>query len=189
MRHCTPRSTTAETTAMSVIVRPIAVEDAPGFHACLDTVAREGRYLAQVQAPPLDKVRGFVADSVASGVAQVVAVDLAAPGAPVVGWADVFPAWAAALQHTGRLGMGLLPAYRGRGLGEQLLRACLARAQANGLTRVALEARADNTAAIRLYERVGFVHEGLARRALRFDGRYFDGVMMALLLGDAAATP
>lgn len=171
---------------MSIVVRPITVEDAASFHTCLDTVAREGRYLAQLQAPPLEKVRGFVADGVAAGVAQVVAVDTAADGAPVVGWADVFPAWAAALQHSGRLGMGLLPAYRGRGLGEQLLRACLARAQAGGITRVALEARADNHAAIRLYERVGFVHEGVARRALRFDGVYHDGVMMALLLGDAA---
>ena len=49
-----------------------------------------------------------------------------------------------------------------------------------------LEARADNLRAIRLYERVGFGREALKRRALRYDGVYFDAWQMARLQGDAA---
>lgn len=44
-----------------------------------------------------------------------------------------------------------------------------------------LEARADNLAAIRLYEKLGFVREALKCNAMRFDGVYFDSVQMSLL--------
>jgi ribosomal protein S18 acetylase RimI-like enzyme len=164
---------------MAIEIVPIAVEHAAGFHACLDAVARERRYLAQTQALPLERVEGFVRESVASDAAQFVAVDEAGV---VVGWADVFPAWADAVRHCGTLGMGVLASHRGRGVGERLLRACLAKAATQGITRVTLEARADNLRAIRLYERVGFAHEALKRHALRFDGVYYDAVQMSLLL-------
>lgn len=162
-------------------IAPITLAHAASFHACLDAVCREKRYLAQLHAPPLEKVEGFVRDSVAQGVAQFVALD----GERVVGWADIFPGWAHALQHSGRLGMGLLPEYRGAGLGETLLRTCIAKAWAQGLSRIELEARADNTRAIRLYERVGFAHEAVKQRGLCVEGVFFDAVQMRLLKPDA----
>jgi ribosomal protein S18 acetylase RimI-like enzyme len=161
------------------VIAPITPAYAASFHACLDAVAREKRWLAQVEAPPLDRVEAFVQDSVAADAAQFVALD----GDVVVGWADIFPAWAHAVAHTGTLGMGLLPAWRGRGLGRQLLQACIGKARAQGITRVTLQARADNTAAIRLYKRTGFVHEARLHRAMRFDGVYFDAEQMSLWLG------
>jgi RimJ/RimL family protein N-acetyltransferase len=164
---------------MAIEIVPIAVEHAAGLHACLDAVARERRYLAQIQALPLERVEGFVRESVASDAAQFVALDEAGV---VVGWADVFPAWADAVRHCGTLGMGVHASHRGRGIGERLLRASLAKAATLGITRVTLEARADNLRAIRLYERVGFAHEALKRHALRFDGVYYDAVQMSLLL-------
>jgi ribosomal protein S18 acetylase RimI-like enzyme len=78
--------------------------------------------------------------------------------------------------------MGILAEYRRRGLGEALLRACLSKARVKGITRIELEARADNVPAIRLYEKLGFAHEAVKRSAMRFDGVYFDSVQMSLLL-------
>lgn len=49
------------------------------------------------------------------------------------------------------------PSYRGGGLGSQVLRALLERAQANGIRTVSLEVAAENHVAIRLYESLGFV--------------------------------
>lgn len=160
---------------MSVSILPIAEAHAESFHACLDAVAREKRFLAQTEALPLARIQGFVRESVANDAVQFVAVQ----AAQVVGWCDIFPGWAHAVQHTGTLGMGLLPAYRGQGLGTRLLQACLDKALRKGITRVTLEARADNTAAIALYEKLGFQHEALKRQALRFDGVYFDAVQMS----------
>ena len=52
--------------------------------------------------------------------------------------------------------VGIVPAYRGRGVGGALLRAAIAGFAAVGCRRVHLEVTTQNTAAIRLYERVGF---------------------------------
>lgn len=176
------------TTTSPVLIRPITMDDVPGFHAALDTVAREQRYLAQLAAPPVDRIEGFVHESVSKDLVQFVAVATSEAGGQVVGWADVLPEWAQALAHTGSLGMGLLPAWRGQGLGARLLQACVDKAWAKGLTRIELSARADNTRAIRLYERLGFQHEGLKRRGMCFDGVYHDTVSMGLLRPDAGAT-
>ena len=163
---------------MAVEIVPIALEHAVGFHACLDAVAKEKRYLAQTQALPLERIEGFVRDSVTNDAVQFVAVD----GSLIIGWADIFPGWADAVKHCGSLGMGVLPACRGQGVGKGLLQACLAKARAKGITRVELEARADNERAIKLYERLGFQHEATKRQAMRFDGVYYDAVQMSLLL-------
>lgn len=168
---------------MAIDIVPIAEAHIEGFHACLDTVARERRYLAQIEAPPLSRVRDFVRDGLGADVAQFVALD----GGRVVGWCDIFPSWAHALAHTGSLGMGLLPGHRGQGLGERLLRACLAKARARGIERVVLEARADNGRALRLYERVGFVRVSVEHRAMRLDGVDHDSVRMVWLAPDPAA--
>ena len=71
------------------IVLPISENHAASFRECLDTVAREKRDLAQVEAPPLELVQQFVHESVVNGAAQFVAVDEAGR---VVGWADIVPA-------------------------------------------------------------------------------------------------
>lgn len=162
---------------MSVAIVPIALEQSAGLHACIDAVAREKRYLAQTFVKPRTDFDAFVRDSVANDMIQYVALD----GDRVVGWADIFAGWADAVRHCGGLGMGVLAPYRGQGIGERLLRACLAKAQAKGITRVELEARADNGRAIRLYERLGFTHEALKRNAMRFDGVYYDAVQMSIL--------
>ena len=165
---------------MTIAIVPIDEAHVEGFHACLDAVAREKKFLAQIEAPPLERIRGVVRESVASDVAQFVALD----GSRVVGWCDVFPAWAETVKHCGTLGMGLLPDYRGRGIGKDLLTACLAKARDNGITRVELEVRADNQRALNLYERMGFVREAVKRRGMRFDGVYFDSIQMSLIFDD-----
>ena len=50
--------------------------------------------------------------------------------------------------------------YRGRGIAARLMRRLLADAEAAGMRAFTLEVRASNTAAIRLYEKLGFTGEG-----------------------------
>ena len=50
-----------------------------------------------------------------------------------------------------------------------------------GMTRIELEVMASNATAVRLYEQLGFVHEGVKRRARHLDGAWDDNVLMALL--------
>lgn len=80
--------------------------------------------------------------------------------------------------------MGIIPAYRGRGLGRRLLSAALNQARISGLIRVELSVHADNTRAVALYEKTGFIREGVQRRSVLIDGRFIDTVNMALMLDE-----
>ncbi len=55
-------------------------------------------------------------------------------------------------------------AYRGKGIGRQLVKALLSEGKRCGLNAFTLEVRAGNAAAIHLYESLGFVREGIRRR-------------------------
>ena len=164
-----------------VRIVPVAEEHAVSYRECLDMVAREKRYLAQIEALPLENIQRFVCESVANDAVQFMAVQ----GTQVVGWADIFPSWAYAVAHCGSLGMGVMPSFRAQGIGRGLLQACIAKAQSKGITRIVLEVRADNERAIGLYKTLGFQQEAVKRNAMRFDGVYFDALQMCLLQGAA----
>ena len=167
---------------MKIFILPITEAHAKEFHACLDSVARERKYLGQSEAPPIEKLEAFVRDNIQNDHAQIVAVD----GERVVGWCDAIPYWADALKHRAGLGMGVLNDYRGQGIGKELLRACLDKARTKGIKRIDLEVRADNGIAISLYEKFGFAHEGRKSMGLCHKGIYYDTVDMGLVLSDVA---
>jgi putative acetyltransferase len=166
---------------MSTVIAPISAEHIVSFRSALDQVAREKRYLAMIEAPPLEQVASFVRENIKTGIAQFVALS----GGEVVGWTDIVPAWAHGVSHRGSVGMGVLPQFRGQGIGRRLLEACIAKSWANGLTRVELEVRADNMNAVHLYERLGFEREGIKRQGIRIEGQYHDTLAMALLRDEA----
>ena len=125
----------------------------------------------------MESVREFVEANITAGNAQFVALD----DARVVGWCDVIPKKMEGFQHVGVLGMGLLPDYRGQGIGTRLIETTLARAKEIGLERIELDAFATNTNAIALYEKVGFVIEGVKRNARKIDGIVEDNIVMGLV--------
>ncbi len=161
----------------AVEIVPITQDHIDGFHRALDFVAREGRYLAFVEGPPLESTRAFVLDHIQRGHPQFVAVS----AGKVVGWCDVTPKERPIYAHGGVLGIGLLPQFRGQGIGTNLIRSTLAATRTIGLHRVELTVRENNTRAIELYKKVGFVVEGLQRDAVQIDGLYENIVCMALL--------
>jgi ribosomal protein S18 acetylase RimI-like enzyme len=156
---------------------PISKEHLAGFHAALDSVAREGCYLAMLQAPPFASTRRFVLDSLKGGAIHVVAL----VGDDVVGWCDLRPKATLALRHSAVLGMGVVREHRGQGLGSSMLATALEMGEAREFRRVELVVRADNETAIALYRRFGFVEEGRCRQYLHLDGVSHDALLMARL--------
>lgn len=171
-------------TGASVRIAPIQLADIDSFHACLDQVAREARFLAFTEAPCREQTLRFIAENLKQGHVQLVARD----GDRVIGWCDIIPGWQPGLQHCGVLGMGLLPTYRGQGLGRRLLSEALTQAHDQGLHRIELEARSDNLAALALYRKLGFADEGRKRDGLYLDGDYHDTTQMGLLLSPAQSS-
>ncbi len=55
-------------------------------------------------------------------------------------------------------GVGVVPAHRGTGVGEALMRRLVEEARSHGVERLWLEVIVENTAALRLYEKLGWTH-------------------------------
>jgi RimJ/RimL family protein N-acetyltransferase len=85
--------------------------------------------------------------------------------------------------RVGKLAMAIVdPASRGRGYGADALALLLRYAfEELNLDRVGLEVISSNDAAIRLYERAGFVREGVVRRAVLRRGKHSDKILMGML--------
>ncbi len=79
-------------------------------------------------------------------------------------------------------------AFQGQGLGHEAMRLCLQYAFGRlGLRKVSLGVLANNTRAVALYERLGFVMEGCKRREYWSDGAFHDAHMMGLFAEEFAA--
>lgn len=148
------------------------------FHEALSAVAKERIYLEMIEAPPLEKVSGFQRDLIAKNGPVYYAIC----DGRVVGWCDVFPGDNPRNEHRGGLGMGLLPDFRGKGIGGQLLKEVLAHSKRFGLEKVELHVYTSNLPAIALYRKFGFEQEGLIKRYRKLDGQYFDCLAMGKLL-------
>ena len=87
-------------------------------------------------------------------------------------------------RHTARIvGMYVVPEYCGHGIGGRLLGACIDLARSDPQLEILyLTVTAANAAAIRLYERTGFVTYGREPRSMRIGDRTFDKLMMSLAL-------
>lgn len=89
--------------------------------------------------------------------------------------------------RSAHLGIALLPAFRGRGLGTDVVRVlCEYGFAVLGLRRLQVDTLADNAAMIAAAVRAGFTVEGTLRRSAWVYGEFADEVVLGLLAGEWA---
>lgn len=160
-----------------VTVKQISQDDIESLHSCLDSVARERKYLGFTQAAPIEETRKSLVEDMERGDIRLIALD----ESKVVGWCHIRPDRWEGFTHAGWLGMGVLKEYRGQGIGRALLHQTLAAAKQRGMERVELSVFASNIPAIHLYEKFKFEFEGRKKKARKLDGSYDDIIVMALI--------
>jgi ribosomal protein S18 acetylase RimI-like enzyme len=83
-------------------------------------------------------------------------------------------------RHKGAMaGVYLLPALRGRGVGEALVGRLIEHARAR-VSLLRCSVGAENKAALELYRRTGFVKHGIEPRSLRYEGRDYDEELLVI---------
>ena len=83
-------------------------------------------------------------------------------------------------RHSGAFGVSVLAPYRGRGIGKALIEALVEWAGRHPeVRRLELEVLGNNPRAQALYERMGFVVEGIKKQAVRVGNSYVDSTVMA----------
>ncbi|MEV7179328.1 GNAT family protein [Kitasatospora sp. NPDC093679] len=172
-------------TGTAVQLRPFRPEDLPDITAAIDDPEVQ-RLTGSAHRPPIDA--GAIARWYTTRNEQTDRLDLAVAdlaSGRCVGEV-VLNEWDEPnLSCSFRTLIG--PAGRGRGLGTEALRLLLAHAfDGLGLHRVQLEVYAFNPRARHVYEKVGFVAEGVRREALRDGDGWVDSTVMAVLAGDWA---
>ena len=86
-------------------------------------------------------------------------------------------------RHRAVMGISVRKEYWGCGLGSYLMQLAIDQTRTNGFEQLELGVYSDNTRAIHLYEKVGFVRCGIQPRAFKLkDGTYRDEIMMVKML-------
>lgn len=160
-----------------VTIRQISQLDIEGIHSCIDSVARERKYLGFTQAAPIDETHKSLVEDMERGVIRLIAIDRS----QIVGWCHIKSGREEGFTHASWLGMGVLKEFRGQGTGSALLQQALEEARNRGIERVELSVYASNLVAIRLYEKFKFQMEGRKQKARKIDGSYDDIIVMALI--------
>jgi RimJ/RimL family protein N-acetyltransferase len=85
------------------------------------------------------------------------------------------------IKHTGEFGMSVLKEHWNKGIGTTMLSTFLTWCRGTKeIRKVNLRVRVDNRAAIHLYEKMGFKHEGRISREFQIEGQFFDTFCMGL---------
>ncbi|MFM9911995.1 MAG: N-acetyltransferase family protein [Methylophilaceae bacterium] len=161
---------------MTLKIRPTTEEDAPALAECIGLIAHERHFLASTKGFSVAQTRDYIASLIICGI-HLLLLD----GTNVVGWCDITPGMFEGLDHAGHLSMGLLPVYRGVGLGKTLLQEALKMGFADKFERIELEVFASNISALALYRNAGFTEEGRKRKARKLDGAYDDIIKFGML--------
>jgi RimJ/RimL family protein N-acetyltransferase len=164
---------------LAIVVRQARVDDA---RAMVD-------YMAALIGERLDTISLRTGPTVEDEREWVLRADLsersfillATQGERLVGLLDLSAGDRPDTRHAGRFGMSVAKAWRGRGVGKQLLAAAIAEARGwPGFCRIELECVAWNAPAIALYQGLGFVLEARKTKAINLRGRPEDMLLMAL---------
>ena len=111
-------------------------------------------------------------------------------GEEMVGHCDVWRRKLGDINHTGVLGIVIRKEYRGIGVGEMLISEALRAAKRIGVWLVELTAFTNNSAAVRLYEKMGFLKVGVIPNKILRAGRHYDEMVMFVdLRGSDKSTP
>ena len=102
----------------------------------------------------------------------------------IVGHALLDPIGLQSLSHIVRLTIVIHPGSEGKGVGSILMEKIVTWArQANGVEKIELLVRAQNSRAIHLYKKFGFVEEGRLRNRIKLnEGKYIDDLAMGLMI-------
>jgi ribosomal protein S18 acetylase RimI-like enzyme len=165
-------------TGVQHAIRPARGSDAGAIVALLAEIYEEDRWFVGDGPPSAASLGRRIRGEDRSDTRFLVAT----ADRGVAGWLELQRLVPEKLRHVGVLTLAVGRAYRRRGVATGLLRDAYAWARRQGVAKISLSVRANNVAAVALYEREGFVHEGRESRHIRTNEGYEDNLIMALFL-------
>lgn len=174
-------SITLSTDRGLVLIRPTCAEDALAYRALRLAALQQhpevyGADYGERAASP----RSYWHDLVQRGAGGPTGVTfVAAANDELIGMTNVVCSTNGKLKHSASLhGVYVQAPWRGAGIADALVQACLAWAREHGVRVVKLGVVTTNAAAIKLYRRCGFSVYGVEPEGIFWNGSYYDELMM-----------
>ena len=155
---------------MSIMIRPYTDSDLPQMNALWNEVVRDGVAFPQTECLDAQSGAAFFGEQTYCGVAEVT------ESGKLLGLYILHPNNVGRCGHICNASYAVDSASRGQHIGERLVRDCLEQGKAHGFRILQFNAVVKtNTAARRLYEKLGFTQLGVIPQGfLMQDGHYED---------------
>ena len=177
-----PAATTRlQTPRGDVLIRPTRAEDAAAYRALrLDSLQAHPEAFGADYATSAARPIEYWQERMHSGSGgEHGATYIAEAAGELIGMTALVRNDLAKTRHAGSIfGVYTRPDWRGTGVADALIEACVAYARELGLRLVRLGVVTTNASAIRMYQRCGFTVYGVEPEAIQHDGMYYDELLM-----------
>ena len=167
---------------MSLSFRPAEPDDAAALTALQRSIYREGRWFVGDGPVAVETLARRLRT-----LDETMSLFLVAATPELAGWLELSRLAPARLRHVAVLTLAVGAPWRRQGLGRGLLERAYPWASRVGVEKIQLNVRANNHAALSLYEAEGFELEGREARQIRENGGYEDNLIMAKFLSRSSA--
>jgi L-amino acid N-acyltransferase YncA len=157
-------------------IRDVTGDDADSIVAILNPIVEAGKFSAFDTPFTIEAERQYIDSFPARGVFLAAISE----EEQIVGFQSMepFATYTHAFDHVGVLGTFVDLNWRRRGVASCLFRATFRQARSKGYAKIFTYIRADNPAALAVYEKHGFRRVGIAEKHVKIDGRFIDEVII-----------
>ena len=166
---------------MPLSFRPAEPDDAASLTALQRSIYQEGRWFVGDGPVAVETLARRLRT-----LDKTMSLFLVAATPELAGWLELSRLAPARLRHVAVLTLAVGAPWRRQGLGRELLERAYPWASRVGVEKIQLNVRANNHAALSLYEAEGFALEGREARQIRENGGYEDNLIMAKFLAQSS---
>ncbi len=164
-----------------MIIREIQSADGEAFWKMQSNLDKETKYMLfepDERPKNLNLINNLIQNSLEGKNLLLVAED----EEEIVGFISAQRGTLNRVKHTAYIVVGIRREFQGKGIGKEFFKRLDLWAKDKGITRLELTVMCPNTVAKNLYEKNGFVVEGVKKNSMIVDGEYVDEFYMAKLL-------
>lgn len=163
---------------MNYIIRRVCLNDAEHLQQYLRDISSENlpQLHARTTPPSRNEVTALI--EAPANHPNLSLLIVASNGERLVGMLDADINKKPQRSHCVSFGMSVLNAYRRQGIGTELLKALFLWSKLHHIQRLELEVFSNNYSALKLYEKMGFLVEGIKEDAVQVESGYVDIIEM-----------
>ena len=168
-----------------MVIRRVKEDDVESFYRMMCLLDEETDYMLyepgerQVRTTDLTRLKATVKDTASGQDLLLVAEN---DNGEIVGYIWAERGRLNRIKHTAYIVVGIRRAYQHQGIGTEFFRLLENWGKENGIVRLELTVECENTGAKSLYEKYGFVIEGLRPKSMKVDGRFVDEYYMGRVI-------